>query len=72
MYPSAPDIDLKGKKVFVEEEAGVVMASNYMQSLLEYLRKQKNIDILEETEVISVQNDKEGVNISIKFKGKVS
>ena len=72
MYPSGPDINLKEKKVFVEEEAGVVMASDYMQCLLDYLRGLKNIDIFEETEVVSIQNDKNGVNLSLKSKGNIT
>ena len=58
MYPKVPDIDLKEKNVFVEEQAGVVMAQKYMKCVLNHLRKSDKIDVFEETSVLSVSNYK--------------
>ena len=46
MYPSGPDIEMKGKSVFVEE-GGVVVAEKYLNCILDVIRNHSNIDILE-------------------------
>lgn len=58
--------------MFLDEEAGIVMAHRYMKGLEEYLRKQKNVDIYEETEVVAINNDSKRVELKVKDKnGKI-
>jgi hypothetical protein len=43
-FPSAPQINMKNP-VFYDTKAGIIMAASYMSSVVEYLKKQKNMDI---------------------------
>lgn len=42
------------------------MAANYMSAVLNYLRQQKNIDLYEETQVLSIRNDVSGVYLDLQ------
>lgn len=43
-FPSAPNINMKNP-VFHDTKAGIIYAASYMSSVLNYLQKQKNLDI---------------------------
>ena len=42
------------------------MAAKYMSSLLEYLKKIKNLDLIEHTELVSIDNNSKGVTLKLK------
>ena len=42
------------------------MAARYMNSLIEYLRKVKNIDLFQNTQLIDIKNTSKGVTLKVK------
>jgi len=50
-FPSSPKININ-KPVFLDTKAGIVMAENYLGAAIKFLRRYKNITILERTTVI--------------------
>jgi L-2-hydroxyglutarate oxidase LhgO len=58
---------MSGKKVFLDEEAGIILADSYMKCALNYLRGRVNVDLFEQSEVLDIKNDKDGVILEIKF-----
>lgn len=67
MFPLAPNVKTD-KTVFLEEDAGIIHADRYMQCILEHLRKQKNMKIMENTSVNSICNQAGGVILELKTK----
>lgn len=65
LFPGAPKIKTN-RPIFYDTKAGIIMAASYMSSVLQYLRQQKNIDLYEETQVLSIRNDASGVYIDLQ------
>lgn len=70
MFPSAPHVQM-AKPVFYDTKAGIIMAENYMSMVLKYLKTQKNLDIFQETEVVSIKNNANGVTLQLKKENQV-
>ena len=69
-FPSSPKVDTD-KPVFLDMKAGVIMAENYMNRMINYLKSQKNMDIYEETELINIENSAKGVTLRLKTKNEM-
>ena len=51
------------RPVFYDTKAGIIYAQKYMSSLIDYLKNAKNVDLYEETQVLSVKNNSKGVTL---------
>ena len=69
-FPSAPRVDTD-KPVFLDMKAGIIMAENYMNRMVNYLRSYKNMDIYEETELVNIENTSKGVTLKLKTKNEI-
>ena len=47
------------------------MAARYMNSLIQYLKKVKNLDLYESTELVEIKNTSKGVSLKVKSKNEV-
>lgn len=69
MFPSIPKINTC-ETVFYEEEAGMIFSTKYVLAVGEYLKKCQNVDVYQNTEVISYENNESGVILNLKSKNE--
>lgn len=58
------------RPVFYDTKAGIILASKYMVCILDHLRQAKNVDIYEETQVLSLKNNAKGVSLQLRRKNE--